>query len=297
MIQHLNADPDASGADLWGEPTEPTPPPALDDLIGEFVTLVRPQSKSRMIKVDDMRGLEHNLQLSAPPSKTKIAVIKDAERVNEAGMNAFLKTLEEPPSQSLIFLLTSRPERLLDTILSRCISVPLIAKDSAITFDGLPELEEALRNAMTSPPGYARALAAKAAFTQLLEQKKAEITKRQEAAYKEETLTYKKTSEGDWLKERENYYKALTESEYIGERELLTDWLTAWLGDALRQKEGITDHLACPNSATATARLAATESVHSLLKRIDALNKTRANLETNAHEALVLETGFLNAFE
>jgi len=281
---------------LWGEPVAPTAPPPLEDLIGEYVHLIRPQSKSRQIRAEQMRELERNLNLSAAPDKTKIGIIQDAERVNESGMNAFLKTLEEPPSQSLLLLLTSRPERLLDTVLSRCINVPLLSDGKILTIEGIEQLESTLQASMDQPPGYARALAAKTAFTTLLDQRKAAIAKEYDLAYKEEVATYKKTSEGNWLKDREDHYKALTESEYLGEREHLTDWLIAWLGDALRQKEGITDNLACPDSAPITAALAQKESTHSLLERIEALNKTRSLFETNAHEALVLETGFLNAF-
>jgi len=50
----------------------------------------------------------------------KVFIVDEAERLDLPGQNALLKTLEEPPPATYIFLITSRPERLLPTILSRC---------------------------------------------------------------------------------------------------------------------------------------------------------------------------------
>ena len=50
----------------------------------------------------------------------KVAVIADGHRMNPAAANAFLKTLEEPPPATVIFLLTTGSEGMLPTILSRC---------------------------------------------------------------------------------------------------------------------------------------------------------------------------------
>lgn len=50
----------------------------------------------------------------------KVALITDAEHMNETAANAFLKLLEEPPPQTVFLLTTSRPEQLLPTIVSRC---------------------------------------------------------------------------------------------------------------------------------------------------------------------------------
>lgn len=50
----------------------------------------------------------------------RIALLPDAERMNEAASNAFLKTLEEPPGKAILLLTTSARDRLLPTIVSRC---------------------------------------------------------------------------------------------------------------------------------------------------------------------------------
>ena len=60
-----------------------------------------------------------------------MAIIAEADRLQPQAANAFLKTLEEPPNDSLLLLLTSMPEILPDTILSRCIALPLAAEEKA----------------------------------------------------------------------------------------------------------------------------------------------------------------------
>ena len=62
----------------------------------------------------------------------KVAVIADGQRLNTAAANAFLKTLEEPPPATVIFLLTTGTEGMLPTILSRC---------QRIRFEPWPEAE------------------------------------------------------------------------------------------------------------------------------------------------------------
>ncbi|MEN8006674.1 MAG: DNA polymerase III subunit [Candidatus Krumholzibacteriota bacterium] len=67
-----------------------------------------------------IRSLIHFLRRRAFQSPFKVAVIADGHRMNPAAANAFLKTLEEPPPATVIFLLTSGAEGMLPTILSRC---------------------------------------------------------------------------------------------------------------------------------------------------------------------------------
>jgi DNA polymerase-3 subunit delta' len=55
----------------------------------------------------------------------KVGVLVGADRLNAAGANAFLKTLEEPPSKAVFLLLTDAPEQLLPTIVSRCQRIDL----------------------------------------------------------------------------------------------------------------------------------------------------------------------------
>lgn len=65
-------------------------------------------------------GLCHDLAQTPMGGRRKIAIIDDADLMNEAGANALLKTLEEPPAHSLIILIAANRDAILPTILSRC---------------------------------------------------------------------------------------------------------------------------------------------------------------------------------
>lgn len=94
--------------------------------IGAYPSLyeLKPRSKSRQIRIDDVREVERALHLTSGALQ-KIAWIQEAERMGEEAQNAFLKTLEEPPPQSHLVLTTTAPEQLLPTIRSRCQIVSL----------------------------------------------------------------------------------------------------------------------------------------------------------------------------
>jgi DNA polymerase-3 subunit delta' len=72
------------------------------------------------IRIDIIRWLEHRIHISAHEGRYKIAIIEDADLINQSAANAFLKTLEEPPTDTVIILTTCRPDALMPTILSRC---------------------------------------------------------------------------------------------------------------------------------------------------------------------------------
>ncbi len=72
------------------------------------------------IKIDAVRKLEEKLFFKALEGRKKIAIVDDADTMNINAANAFLKTLEEPPHDSLIVLVSSNPDGLPDTIRSRC---------------------------------------------------------------------------------------------------------------------------------------------------------------------------------
>lgn len=79
-----------------------------------------PDGKSGMHSISAMRDLIE--QVSFPPyeAAAKVFIIDDAERMLPTSSNALLKTLEEPTLDSYIFLITSRMEEILPTIISRC---------------------------------------------------------------------------------------------------------------------------------------------------------------------------------
>src|SRR5471032_2122882 len=94
----------------------------------------RPESKSRVITIDQTRALMQQIQLKPAEAEHKVAIIVAADRLNAQAANAFLKTLEEPPSKSILILLSTEPQRLLETILSRCLRLNFPG-DGARTLD------------------------------------------------------------------------------------------------------------------------------------------------------------------
>lgn len=86
---------------------------------------LRPANKMRQISVDDTRNVISQVQKTANQSGRKVAVVYEADRMRREAANAFLKTLEEPPADTTIVLLTTRPYHLLPTIRSRCMNMRL----------------------------------------------------------------------------------------------------------------------------------------------------------------------------
>jgi DNA polymerase-3 subunit delta' len=106
---------------------------------------LRPSGKARMIKIgsesersqgewpqNSMRRLVIDIQKSANQGGRKVGIIFEADRMNRQSANAFLKTLEEPPAGTTLFLLTTRPYDLLDTTRSRCLNFRVPDLESAI---------------------------------------------------------------------------------------------------------------------------------------------------------------------
>ncbi len=96
---------------------------------------LRPANKMRRIGIEDMRVLINERILKTPAvAERKVAVIYDAERMQKETADTFLKTLEEPPADCTIFLLTTKPTHLSDTVRSRCLHFR-VAPDFAETPD------------------------------------------------------------------------------------------------------------------------------------------------------------------
>lgn len=82
--------------------------------------IVRPTDKSEEITIDMIRDLQKFLNLSSVNTDKKFFIIDEAEKMNIEAANAFLKSLEEPPVDSVIILISSRVSAMIPTIRSRC---------------------------------------------------------------------------------------------------------------------------------------------------------------------------------
>ena len=122
------------------------------------------ETRRKEIGVDQARELKRFAQLHAVAARCKMAIIDDADRLSLAAQNALLKTLEEPPGQALLVLVTASPGALLSTVRSRCQRVlcrPLSDDEvrAVLTAGGLgADVAAALAAAADGSPGRALAL-------------------------------------------------------------------------------------------------------------------------------------------
>ena len=166
------------------------------------IFIARPESKSRRIVTAQIRALEHALQMRAADGRRKVAIIPDADRLQTEAANAFLKTLEEPPKDSLLLLLSTLPEALPETILSRCISIPLASDGEPQSKKEQEKLVKLLQQASrqtTWSIQFAYRLAQE--FQQLLRAVREEVKHETDEALKREQTRYKDATDGAWLED------------------------------------------------------------------------------------------------
>lgn len=128
----------------------------------DFFTL-RPSGKARYIKIgskdernkgvwpeNTMRRLNDDLQKTSNQGGNKVAIVYEAERMNVEAANAFLKTLEEPPEGTYLFLLSTSPYSVIDTIKSRCLSYRIQESDPFQSLDSWEEWKQTYWSWMSS---------------------------------------------------------------------------------------------------------------------------------------------------
>ena len=180
----------------------------------------------------DKRGREGLcFELSSAPlaSNRRIAVIDDAQRMNLDGGNALLKTLEEPPANALILLISESPEALLPTIRSRCQLIrffPLVQED-------LEQLLLEKGMAANADEARAAALLAEGSMTQAEQLLNAELRDLRELVGREfaafEAMKPQEVSKQ--IADRIEKISASTEDQRQNTR-----WLLSFLADAVRLK-------------------------------------------------------------
>jgi len=100
---------------------------------------LRPSGASRQVSADDTRELIAKTQVSGSVSPHKVAILYECDRMNLAAANIFLKTLEEPPANTTLLLLTTQPYALLPTVRSRVLHFRFpVSGDSLAQAAGLP---------------------------------------------------------------------------------------------------------------------------------------------------------------
>jgi len=97
----------------------------------------RPEGKIGMHSIESMRQFHEDVYLAPLESDKKVFILHDADRMLPTSANALLKTFEEPADDAVIILLSSHPEQLLTTVLSRCRRVFFQPVEEAVLIDWL----------------------------------------------------------------------------------------------------------------------------------------------------------------
>jgi DNA polymerase III subunit delta' len=109
----------------------------IDSAAGLKGPAAEPADESSQIKITAIRALQEDINYRPYEGRKKVFIINNAQQLNLESSNAFLKTLEEPPRDSLIVLVTDRPAALLPTIRSRCRVVKFYPMERRVLQDSL----------------------------------------------------------------------------------------------------------------------------------------------------------------
>jgi DNA polymerase III subunit delta' len=235
------------------------------------------------IKIDQIRELQKDLSLRPYEAPRKACIIDSVDRLNPAAGNALLKTLEEPPGDALIILLTAQVGSVLPTILSRC---------QRLRFPALPQpaVEQFLLGRGITPET-ARTAASLAEGSM---KKALEISEEEALADRKALL-----SRLDMLTVREMAPLFAAAEELGGNREKAQealDLLTAYLRDIMLMQGG-SQELVNRDLADLIERNAARFSPEKTMERIESVLEARNALQRNVNPRLALEVLFMRLAE
>jgi len=99
------------------------------------VITIKPEGDDKDIKIENIREMVKSLTFSAAEGNKRFVIVDEAHRMNESSSNAMLKTLEEPPRDTIFILLSSNLHSMLPTIISRCevIKFPPMSDDKMVS--------------------------------------------------------------------------------------------------------------------------------------------------------------------
>jgi len=251
----------------------------------------RPESKMRIISVDQMRDLMQQIQLKPSEAGYKISIISAADRLNTQAANAFLKTLEEPPQKSVLILLSTEPQRLLPTILSRCLRLNFFG-------DGLkalaPDQAEWLAYFSALAASERKSLLGRYCILDAILQRLGEIKAQvDESLSARSPLEQHDDLEKDLRDRWETELTAAIEAEYRRQRADLLMLIQWWLRDTWIHTLAIgRDLLRFPEIQGAES-VAKRITPAQALENLKTLEQTQRLLHTNVQEALALEVSLL----
>jgi DNA polymerase-3 subunit delta' len=215
------------------------------------------------IAVDDAREAQGFFGQTAAGGGWRIAIVDSADELNAASANALLKLVEEPPRQSVFLIVCHQPGRILRTIRSRCLDLPLTALSTEQTLSVLrslpPEAVEAEEGAMREAAHLSRGSPGRAL----------ELMGSVGAAAFAAFLKRPKISTATAVEIAAHFSGKATAEDY----EVFCDLLLGWTGEQAR---------AAGLAGGGAALAAAHDDINSSLRQADALNLDRRQTVTDA---------------
>ena len=240
-----------------------------------------------VIGIGDIKEALHQVNLMPYEGSCSVLIFDGVESMSEEAANALLKTLEEPPPQVLILLLTANEEALLPTIRSRCRRLDLrpvpkeqLAERLVAEHNAEPELAQRLARLSRGCPGWAiNALT----DSQILEEREDQLAQVQEVtqANLEGRFAYAAELAGRFGRDRES------------SRQTLYLWLR-WWRDMLLVKEGAEEYVNSQDQLSQLRLQAANLGSAQVVSFIRALVETLEALDDNANPRLALEVLMLS---
>jgi DNA polymerase-3 subunit delta' len=192
---------------------------------------IKPESRSRRIVISQIRELEKSVYLKASVAQTKVAIIHCVDRLQPEAQDAFLKTLEEPPQKTLFMLLTEEPQQLKETILSRCLKLPLrpaqkkdLTENQKLVHDWLTSFTQS--NKAESKVIHAYGFVGK--ILELLKKVREEKLEEAQQVLEDPTLDHIEKGQRERLEEQ---VEAQAQAEYLRERNVLLKTMVEWFHD------------------------------------------------------------------
>ncbi len=264
-----------------------------DDRVHPDVTWVRPESRSRVITIDQIREAMQTVNLKPAEARYKLTVLVAADRLNVQAANAFLKTLEEPPPHSVFLLLSTEPQRLLETLLSRCLRLNLSGANTGRRLDDRTRryLAEFSEGAAAPQAG----LLGRYLLLGRLLAKLAEIHADAETRLEDRSPLRKHGELDPDLREKwEDELKAAIEAEYRRQRADLLAAVQLWLRDVWLRTLAVPDELLGLSELRAGAEAVARRlSARQALRNLEIVEELQSLLNSNVQEALALEVSLL----
>jgi len=252
---------------------------------------VRPESKSRVITVDQMRELMQTIFLKPTEAEYKVSIVVGADRLNAQAANAFLKTLEEPPPRSVLILLSTAPGRILETILSRCLRLSFGGESGRFQDEAFIAWLKQFSDSAVAEHG--SLLSRYRLLSVLLDR----LNGLKEAVATDLTARSPLEKYDDIdpkLREKwEDELNAAIEAEYRRQRGDLLTGLQFWLRDVWLQTLGSPQLLAFPALRQPTEALASRINAPAASGNLRVMERLQRQLNSNVQEALALEVGLL----